>query len=555
MAGRLVRLRDAFPGRVRSVFPGAAPFDGQEYAGFAQFLISNLLGGLGFFHGDSKVDQSRSPAYEETDVRFWDAAAIEMRKANVTAVGPVSLLSHTPSRPFFPRGFLWDEGFHLLPVLEWDLDLAVAVVKSWLALMDGDGWIAREQILGPEARSKVPPEFQTQYPHYANPPTLLLLVQPLVSRLTKATPYRGNPSVYLASESAARSLLEDIYPLLCRHYRWFRTTQAGDLSKAFPRPQGFEAGEAYRWRGRTPRHCLTSGLDDYPRANPPHPGELHVDALSWVGAAADAMHGFALHMRRGWDASLFAGHAAAARRNLDVLHWDPAREAYCDATVRDGGFERVCHLGYVSLMPFLLGLVGADHTHLPAVLDLMADPERLWSPHGLRSLTPGDDGYGRDEDYWRGAVWMNLNVLAVLRLRQIGEQDGPERNRARVLAAELRDAVLHTVYDSWKATGFVWEQYDDKTGQGRRSKAFTGWTACVLLLFGLEDQGRRRSGLHGDEAPPVGGGMSGWLSSQPLWFSFALMVLLVALRRRLVVLWRSGIGSQMSGRRSRRHES
>jgi len=123
-------LRSSFPKRVDAVFPRTSPFQQENYTNFSQEILSNLLGGLGFFHGDTKVDYSDSSEYQETDLNFWTQAASAMSRAPITITAPQTLLSHTPSRPFFSRGFLWDEGFQVLPVVEWDLDLAVSVLQS-----------------------------------------------------------------------------------------------------------------------------------------------------------------------------------------------------------------------------------------------------------------------------------------------------------------------------------------------------------------------------------------------------------------------------------------
>lgn len=189
----------------------------------------------------------------------------------------------------------------------------------------------------------------------------------------------------------------------------------------------------------------------------------------------------------GEEASIYKQQLEDVRRNLDILHWDDKASAYCDATIgSDGEFQHVCHLGYMSLMPLLLGHLNSTHPKLLTVLDLLGDSKKLMSPYGLRSLSAEDKEYHTDEDYWRGAVWMNINVLAVLRLRDIGVDDNPQGVRARKLAADLRTRVIDTVSDSFEKTGFVWEQYDDQTGKGQRSRAFTGWTASVILLMGLD---------------------------------------------------------------------
>jgi mannosyl-oligosaccharide glucosidase len=416
-------VTSAFSTRFATIFKPQTPFLKERYEEFSKSLFSNLIGGIGFFYGDSRVDRSYDPAYEEDNEGFWEDTAEARGRNQAQFEGPSKLFTSIPSRPFFPRGFLWDEGFHLLPVIDWDADLTLDIIKSWFNLMDEDGWIGREQILGAEARSKVPEEFQVQYPHYANPPTLFMVISSFLDKLDVQKTDSTNEKLLheksyfmqVANREAALQYLRSLYPLLKRHYFWFRKTQAGDI-KSYDR-EAFSTKEGYRWRGRTPQHILTSGLDDYPRAQPPHPGELHVDLISWMGMMTRAIKRIAVYLDEHDDANEFAKYDEAITRNIDDLHWSKKEKMYCDATIDD--YEEhalVCHKGYISLFPFLTGLIDKDSPKLGAILDLIADEEELWSPYGLRSLSKSDEFYHTAEDYWRGPVWMPINYLAVSQL-------------------------------------------------------------------------------------------------------------------------------------------
>ncbi|KAK4127570.1 glycoside hydrolase family 63 protein [Parathielavia appendiculata] len=488
---------ESFSERFSRVFPLKPPFNAENYKKFGRSMFSNLIGGIGYFYGHSVVDRSYAPEYDEENEGFWEEAA-EARARNQQGLeGPYELFTSIPSRPFFPRGFLWDEGFHLLPIADWDMDLTLEIVRSWFNLIDEDGWIAREQILGAEARSKVPAEFQTQYPHYANPPTLFFIIDVFVDKLRKtngtlpaglehlsqdetlATASLNNPEVGLQH-------LRRLYPLLQRQFNWFRKTQAGDV-KSYDR-EAYSAKEAYRWRGRTVTHCLTSGLDDYPRPQPPHPGELHVDLLSWVGVMSKSLANVADALGHAEDADGYKKILTAIERNLDDLHWSEKDGCYCDATVDE--FEEnklVCHKGYISLFPFLMGLLRPDSPKLGRLLQLMGDEEELWSPHGLRSLSKRDELYGTKENYWRSPVWININYLGIVQLYNVATLEGPHKETARDLYSRLRKNIVDTVYKSWEETGFAWEQYNPETGKGQRTQHFTGWTSLVVKIMAMED--------------------------------------------------------------------
>lgn len=417
---------EAFGERFSSVFDLKAPYIADKYQKFGKSMFSNLIGGIGYFHGHQLIDRSYADEYEEESEGFWDDTAEARARQAQQLEGPYELFTSVPSRPFFPRGFFWDEGFHLIPIADWDIDLTLEVVKSWYNTMDSDGWIPREQILGPEARSKVPAEFQVQYPHYANPPTLFLIIEGFMERLRgtngtapaekeKLSQGQTLYNAHLDNLELGGDFLRKIYPLLRRQYDWFRKTQRGNI-KAYDR-EAFSSKEAYRWKGRTETHCLTSGLDDYPRPQPPHPGELHVDLMSWVGFMTKSLINIADALNMADEIAELKKNLFAIERNLDDLHWSEKDGCYCDATIDE--YEEhalVCHKGYISLFPFLVGLMQPDDAKLGKILDLVGDESHLFSPHGLRSLSKQDPLYGTGENYWRSPVWMPLNYMALTQL-------------------------------------------------------------------------------------------------------------------------------------------
>ncbi|QGI80455.1 hypothetical protein CEK25_007297 [Fusarium fujikuroi] len=463
---QIEKTSEIFNERFTNTFKLKEPFTEEKYKKFGKSMLSNLIGGIGYFHGHQLIDRSYAPEYEEQNDGFWEEAAQAKARTQPELEGPYELFTSVPSRPFFPRGFLWDEGFHLIPIADWDIDLTLEIVKSWYNTMDEDGWIAREQILGHEARSKVPPEFQVQFPHYANPPTLFLIIEGFMERLR-------------ASNGTKREAKERILgadPLQTAHL------------------DNIELGENYLrrlWRGRTETHILTSGLDDYPRPQPPSPGELHVDLMSWVGLMTKSLMNIADALGMAEDVNEYRKNLDGIEHNLNDLHWSDKEGCYCDATIDD--YEEhalVCHKGYISLFPFLVGLMKADDPKLGKILQLIGDEEHLWSPHGIRSLSKKDEFYATGENYWRSPVWMPINYLALSQLQNVASQEGPYRGKAKDLFRRLRKNLVDTVYKSWEETGFAWEQYNPDTGAGQRTQHFTGWTSLVVKIMAMEDPGQ-----------------------------------------------------------------
>ncbi|KAF5754140.1 putative mannosyl-oligosaccharide glucosidase [Helianthus annuus] len=494
LTSQLHKKENEFDDKFKKIFNPSDKLD-LESVEVGKAAIGNLLGGIGYFYGQSKIlfPQPSKHRSDGDSILYW----------------PAELYTAVPSRPFFPRGFLWDEGFHQLLIWRWDTHISMDIIGHWLDLMNIDGWIPREQILGAEALSKVPEEFVVQRPSNGNPPTLFLVLQDLVCGMKR--------NQFSATENKEMSaFFERSFGRLEAWFQWFNTTQSGKYTSS------------YYWHGRKESQTifelnpktLSSGLDDYPRASHPTDEERHLDLRCWMLLAADCMHSISEQLRNkkeSWKAYKETAELLADFDLLNKMHFDEDYGAYFDygnhtekvrlrrQLVEKNGnqppslelvrevleqpvLRLVPHVGYVSLFPFISKIIPSKSWILEKQLDIISNTSTLWTNYGLRSLSKTSSMYMKrntehDPPYWRGPIWMNMNYLILSSLHHYSKEEGPYRERAETIYNELRGNLIRNVMKNYKQTGYLWEQYDQKKGNGKGAHPFTGWTSLVVLIM------------------------------------------------------------------------
>jgi mannosyl-oligosaccharide glucosidase len=460
------------------------------------------------------------------------------------------------------------------------------------------------QILGSEARSRVPKEFIVQSSRAANPPALLLTVDLLLRQIKQC---RQTSDINRDSKNEKLNFneiddtLRKLYPRLKAWYAWFNRTQKAvnnytKHSKSSSNSNNMKLDVrfiGYRWRGRdatTNRELnpktLTSGMDDYPRSSHPvnddgtlnlpinsvlnegndfETSERHVDLHCWMTHGARIMNNLHNYLQPSIITNFenkYSTHFWMLVESLDHLHWTEGNSdssqnlaskipMYADFGIHtdDVRLEKVkgmqdsvrivgrvdppkwrfvdSHVGYNALFPMFFRLV-KNSDRLNAILDLIEGVNNdstenlglLTKGCGLRSLSKTSPLYKvkntmHDPPYWRGSVWINMQYLACSslyyyanlpedtesthtnndkynNLEPIRHLDVKTKQRCRQLYNKIRNDVIQCVYNEWKRTGYVWEQYEDepvtdsKFGlihKGKGTRPFTGWSANVVLLM------------------------------------------------------------------------
>lgn len=426
--------------------------------------ISNLLGGLSYTYGPILIKRPLDNSTSKT-----------ANTLNFASPDKKELFSSSPSRITFPRGFLWDEGFHLLLICRWDRRLCMEIIQSWLNTMSPEGWIPREQARGPEQESMFSEKrFLYQSEHEANPPTLLLALEFLMQSTNSSHPKYPEMVEFLNSGVEAK---------IVKWFQFFNQTQRNfetDNDPQFKKP-------LFRWHCVEPcerGHIMGSGLDDYPRADEFEEPIANIDLQVWMIVMVKTLNAIKAYKQEAPD-PVFVDLEKALIDTLEEFK-DPKDKYYKDIVqdLKDSEPGKIkkkfnSHFGYVNLFPFLFGLVPPGSDSLKMIFALTIHPKGLWSEYGVRSLATVDKFFMRGEQYWTEPIWMNINYLIVRAVvRYYPEEQGVDE-----LYKQLRSNLLRTVTLNFMKTYTFWENYSSISGKGQRSPAFYGWTSLVVLLI------------------------------------------------------------------------
>ncbi|KAE9547251.1 hypothetical protein FO519_009536, partial [Halicephalobus sp. NKZ332] len=362
----------AFRKRFEDIFQLQAHGMSSDAIEMGRFGFSNMIGSVSYWTGYCQVS---SPCLN------WN---------EYINYGPLTLYSGIPSRPYYPRGFLWDEGFHNLLMRKFRPTLSLDIIASWLDMIDSDGWIPREVVLDSEAHRRAPP-LLFEDSTVANPPMFIYLMQKLMADNNVMNSYEDR--------------ILKIYPRLKLLYIWMKDIQKGPIEGSF------------QWQGRNATSDLElnpgttpSGLDDYPRASHPSKDEYHLDIKCWMAMSSTVLLNLAnLANDTDWLPTITADQKLFNDLDLlDKLHWSDATQGYYDygnhsysvaivGEPQPGGgviYRREVFskpelrfvddvYGYVNVFPFLLRLLPPDSDKLQIILKRLNDTDEMWTPFGL----------------------------------------------------------------------------------------------------------------------------------------------------------------------------
>lgn len=496
--------------------------------------ISNIFGGIGYYWGKIKInfdEESKKGAYHQ-GFRY--------------TLDEKGLFTGSPSRSFFARGFLWDEGFHNILISQMNYNITIDIIDSWLSTMSATGYMAREQIRGNEQEAQVDDKFIEQNKLIANPPTFIFPINNLINFYKFYNEERDIKLVF--------NFLKKVYDKFSSWYEWFEFYQKSSGNK---NNNNKANNKYYSWQGRNSEHNLASGLDDFPRGMTPNIYEKHLDLYIWVMELIKCLRNLAeifdFELVSHFDTKLsqmkkdmnefkdnklniyndFLGpqfkliETSKFKRPVFPISWrgdnkcgnpqnapNPINAEYTDCNPYS--MNNCCsEFGWCGNGPQFCNCPKCKKSL--KLEDRGLEKEDTFNPHiGYIELFPLMFGYldSNSDEF--------INILKYLAsseelnspygIRSLSKSDllyhtGDDYWRGNIwmnmnyltlrglflyyknnseayeLYKSLRNKIVKTVFNDWKRTGTFYENYSDINGKGLKAHPFNGWTSLVVNII------------------------------------------------------------------------
>ena len=289
--------------------------------------------------------------------------------------------------------------------------------------------------------------------------------------------YESDSALKEESYTEFVAFLGRIYDNFKLNVEWFLSSQASEVLE-----------NTFRWKGRTATYCLASGMDDYPRAPILTTQEAHLDLQTWMFVSTSVLSRVATVLNKTNDASLYTTKSQTYQQVLLDNFWDADREMFDDFYIDESGEKQFDgHTGYLNFWPLFLSVVETSDPRFETTMQKLIDPATgLWTDFGIRSLSINDPYYMMGDDYWTSPIWMNINFLITSALYKYSQDESIESelgSQIQTSYTSLRTNLINMIVKSYTSTGFIWEVYNDTTGDGMDNHPFTGWSALVTNLM------------------------------------------------------------------------
>ncbi len=414
---------------------------------------------------------------------------LDMNSSSIILYPSSELLTIGPDKTSHSRGFMWDEGFQQRILSLWNIDLSLKVLTNWFSNIDPEtGWLGREQSLDNESRARAPPSSWASIPGVSNPPSLFLFIKHLIERQSEIknniNKDKSDLNKVFRDQLKIRLFLKNVIEKIEKNAQWYITSQ---------KSQGNEY--VFSWKGKTDDFCLPSGLDDYPRCrlNGKNLSEGHIDLQSWMISLAKTM----IKIYKFLDEEEYAiqiNFWNKTKNNLfnalKELFWDNDKMQFSDFYFDENNNKIFGnHTGYLNMFPLILDnfededLINLENQKfILEILDLIINKNKgLRTNFGIRSLSIFDEYYKKGQNYWSSPIWININYLILKKMNEM-------RNISKFSYLSndyeiIRNDIVENMVRNFQENGYIWEVYDDVSGEGKYNHPFTGWSALIINLI------------------------------------------------------------------------